>query len=177
MSDSPLALTSLGASVNVARVLVFCIAGFLAGISGGLYSSLFGAATQDTFNYVLSLLALAVLTIAGRRTITVAFVAPFLLYVLPAYIDNVKLDQALQLAFGLGAILAAAASQGGLSTSLAKSAEKNVGRLRGPTSKRLTRAAVAARPSAAPRHASSAPPEAAQPSTTAPTRHTTEAVK
>jgi ABC-type branched-subunit amino acid transport system permease subunit len=175
MSDSPLALTSLGASVNVARVLVFCLAGFLAGISGGLYSSLFGAATQDTFNYVLSLLALAVLTIAGRRTITVAFVAPFLLYVLPAYIDNVKLDQALQLAFGLGAILAAAASQGGLSTWLAKSAEKNVGRLRGPTSKRIKRAAVASRASAAPRHASPTPPEMALASTGATTRHTTEA--
>lgn len=193
MSDSPLALTSLGASVNVARVLVFCIAGFLAGISGGLYSSLFGAATQDTFNYVLSLLALAVLTIAGRRTIIVAFVAPFLLYVLPAYIDNVKLDQALQLAFGLGAIMAAAASQGGFATWVAKSGEMHARRMRGPAGKRLTRTTAAPpaprrdgrveptrwrQPAAArpPRHASAGLPDVTPDSPAAPSR-TTEAVK
>ncbi|MDP9183454.1 MAG: ABC transporter permease, partial [Actinomycetota bacterium] len=57
MSDSPLALSTLGTSVNVSRVLVFCISGLLAGISGALYASLFGAVNQDAFNYVQSLLA------------------------------------------------------------------------------------------------------------------------
>jgi len=137
MSDSPLALGMLGTSVNVSRVLVFCIAGFLAGISGGLYASLFGAVNQDAFNYVQSLLALAVLAVAGRRTMTVAFLAPVLLYVVPVYIDNPTANRLLQLAFGLGAIAAAAFSQGALASFLGRGAEKHADRLQGPAGRRL----------------------------------------
>jgi ABC-type branched-subunit amino acid transport system permease subunit len=130
LADSPLALTMLGASVNVSRVLVFCLSGFLAGVSGGLYASLFGAVNQDAFNYVQSLLALAVLAIAGRRTVTVAFIAPFLLYVVPVYIDSENWARALQLLFGLGAIAAAASSQGQFATWVERQAEAASGRVR-----------------------------------------------
>lgn len=142
MSDSPLALAMLGTSVNVSRVLVFCISGFLAGISGGLYASMFGAVNQDTFNYVQSLLVLTVLAIAGRRAVMAAFLAPALLYVVPLYIDDVTVSRLLQLSFGLGAILAAVSSQGGLTTALGRAAERSAGRLRGPASKRLERGDV-----------------------------------
>lgn len=137
MSDSPLALAMLGTSVNVSRVLVFCLSGFLAGISGGLYASLFGAVNQDAFNYVNSLLALAVLAIAGRRTITVAFVGPVLLYVVPVYIEDVTVGRLLQLAFGLGAITAAAMSQGAFASWLGHQAERHARRARGPAAERL----------------------------------------
>lgn len=136
MSDSPVALTTLGTSVNVSRVLVFCLSGFIAGISGALYASLFGAVNQDAFNYVQSLVALAVLAIAGSRTMTAAFVAPFLLYVVPLYFSDQKVNQYLQLAFGLGAILTAAASQGALRAAAARSAQRHARRLRGPAGKR-----------------------------------------
>ena len=132
MSDSPMALTTLGTSVNVSRVLVFCLSGFIAGISGGLYASLFGAVNQDAFNYVQSLLALAVLAIAGSRTLTAAFVAPFLLYVIPLYFTDQRVTHYLQLSFGLGAILAAAASQGAIRSAAARSVQRHAGRLHGP---------------------------------------------
>lgn len=137
MSDSPLALTTLGTSVNISRVIVFCISGFLAGISGGLYASLFGGVTQDAFNYVQSLLALAVLAIAGSRTITAAFVAPALLYVVPLYFTQENATAWLQLGFGLGAIFAAAASQGGLDTWLARGAQRHAVRAQGPAGRRM----------------------------------------
>jgi len=137
MSDSPVALTTLGTSVNVARVLVFCISGFIAGISGALYASLFGAVNQDAYNYVQSLVALAVLAIAGSRTLTAAFAAPFLLYVVPLYFTDQDIVQWLQLAFGLGAILAAAASQGALGTAAARSTQRHVERLAGPGGHRM----------------------------------------
>jgi ABC-type branched-subunit amino acid transport system permease subunit len=137
MSDSPLALATLGTSVNVSRVVVFCISCFLAGISGGLYASLFGSVTQDSFNYVQSLLALGVLAVAGRRTVSAAFLAPFLLYVVPLYLDNDTADNLLQLAFGLGAILVAASSQGGVADYFAGAAERSSRHLRGPASRRL----------------------------------------
>ncbi|MGQ0632535.1 MAG: branched-chain amino acid ABC transporter permease [Sporichthyaceae bacterium] len=137
MSDSPLALSTLGTAVNTSRVIVFCISGFIAGISGALYASLFGGVTQDAFNYVQSLLALAVLAIAGSRTVTVAFVAPALLYVVPQYFDGSTAFQILQLGFGLGAIFAAAASQGAVRTWLARDARRHHGRARGPAGARM----------------------------------------
>jgi ABC-type branched-subunit amino acid transport system permease subunit len=137
MSDSPLALTTLGTSVNISRVIVFAISGFLAGISGGLYASLFGGVTQDTFNYVQSLLALAVLAIAGSRTITAAFVAPALLYVVPLYFTQENATAWLQLGFGLGAMFAAAASQGGVDTWLARGAQRHAVRAQGPAGRRM----------------------------------------
>lgn len=138
MSDSPLALSTLGTSVNVSRVLVFCISGTLAGVSGALYASLFGSVTQDSFNFVQSLVALAVLAIAGRRTVTTAFAAPFLLYVVPVYVQDPTVNQLLQLAFGLGAIVAAATSQGQVSAWLVGQAERHDGRRRGPAGHRKT---------------------------------------
>ncbi|MGQ0465917.1 MAG: branched-chain amino acid ABC transporter permease [Sporichthyaceae bacterium] len=137
MSDSPMALTTLGTSVAVSRVIVFAISGFIAGISGALYASLFGAVNQDAFNYVQSLLALAVLAIAGSRTITAAFAAPFLLYVVPLYFTDEKFNQYLQLSFGLGAILAAAASQGAIGTALARATQRHAGRAQGPAGRRM----------------------------------------
>jgi len=137
MSDSPLALTTLGTSVNISRVIVFAISGFLAGISGGLYASLFGGVTQDAFNYVQSLLALAVLAIAGSRTITAAFLAPALLYVVPLYFTQENATAWLQLGFGLGAMFAAAASQGGVDTWLARGAQRNAARTQGPAGRRM----------------------------------------
>ena len=137
MSDSPIALTTLGTSVAVSRVLVFCISGFIAGVSGGLYASLFGAVNQDAFNYVQSLVALAVLAISGSRTITAAFVAPFLLYVVPLYFTDQSFTQWLQLSFGLGAILAAAASQGAVRTALVLATQRSARRVRGPAGRRM----------------------------------------
>ncbi|MGQ0624005.1 MAG: branched-chain amino acid ABC transporter permease [Sporichthyaceae bacterium] len=136
LSDSPTALTTLGTSVAVSRVLVFCLSGFIAGISGGLYASLFGAVNQDAFNYVQSLVALAVLAISGSRTLTAAFLAPLLLYVVPLYFTDPRVSQLLQLSFGLGAILAAAASQGAVRTALILATQRGARRIRGPAGRR-----------------------------------------
>lgn len=144
MSDSPLALATLGTSVNVSRVLVFCLSGFLAGISGGLFASLFGSTSQDSFFYLQSVLVLAVLALAGRKIAVAAFVAPASLYVIPLYITNPQFSLILQLVFGLGAIVAAASSQGGLSDVLGRRAEIHAARARSPESMRRQRARAGA---------------------------------
>jgi ABC-type branched-subunit amino acid transport system permease subunit len=107
-------------------------------VSGALYASLFGGVTQDAFNYVQSLVALAVLAIAGSRTLTAAFLAPGLLYVVPLYFTGSRADQVLQLGFGAGAILAAAASQGALSVALARGAHRHSARATGPAGRRMS---------------------------------------
>jgi ABC-type branched-subunit amino acid transport system permease subunit len=112
LADSPTALTSLGTNLNMIRVMVFCLSAFLAGISGAMYASLFGSVNQDSFNYLQSLVLLAVLAISGRGTVTSAVVGALLLYVVPGYIDNPDQFSLLQVGFGLAAIFAAVLSQG-----------------------------------------------------------------
>jgi ABC-type branched-subunit amino acid transport system permease subunit len=115
LSDSPVALTTLGTNVNLARFVVFCISAFLAGISGATYASLFGAVNQASFPYIQSLVVLTVLAISGRRTIIAAVVAPVLLYVPQGYIHDPNAILGLQVAFGVIAVLVALTSQRGRS--------------------------------------------------------------
>ncbi|MGQ0467954.1 MAG: branched-chain amino acid ABC transporter permease [Sporichthyaceae bacterium] len=108
LADSPTALQTLGASADVTRVLVFCISAFLAGISGGLFAGQFGSVSGTSFNFVASLVLLAVLAIAGRSTVQASIVGPIFMLVLPAYGSST--GAGFEAAFGLGAILAAVLS-------------------------------------------------------------------
>jgi ABC-type branched-subunit amino acid transport system permease subunit len=107
LADSPRALTTLGASETICRVLVFCVSAFLAGISGALFAGQFKVVTLGAFPFVQSLILLAVVVIAGRRTVTAALVGPILLYVVPGYITNQTITNLLPTLFGLGAIVVA----------------------------------------------------------------------
>jgi branched-subunit amino acid ABC-type transport system permease component len=137
MADSPTALSTLGVNLNMSRVIVFCISGFLAGISGATYASLFGSVSQESFGYFQSLLVLAVLAISGSRTVTAAIVGPVLLYVIPNYLNDARLIYLLQFGFGLFAILAATASQGGISKLVGRYNAKSADRLVGPAKDRI----------------------------------------
>ena len=94
--------------------MVFCLSTFLAGVSGATFAAQFAATNQASFNYVQSLIVLAVMAISGRRTITIAVVAPILIYVIPGYITSATANLYLQLGFGVAAVVAAAISQGSL---------------------------------------------------------------
>lgn len=117
MADSPLALTTHGASVNVTRVLVFCVSSFIAGISGALFAPLNGVVTGTTFPYfdsvaLLAVLAVATLSLRGLSDsiVAVSFVAALLLEVLPGYITSATFGLYLQVIFGASAMLAAVAA-------------------------------------------------------------------
>ena len=47
LGDSPTALTTGGLSVNVTRIMVFCLSAFLAGIGGALFMAQFGQVSKD----------------------------------------------------------------------------------------------------------------------------------
>jgi ABC-type branched-subunit amino acid transport system permease subunit len=112
LADSPVGLSTLGTSINVTRVLVFCLSAFLAGVSGALTASIFAKINQDSFSYVQSIVILAILMIAGRTTISAAIVAPLISTIPPAYISNPNIASWLQVFFGLAAIAVALLSQG-----------------------------------------------------------------
>lgn len=112
LGDSPIALSTQGASINITRLLVFCLASFVAGVAGALYVPLFGSANGDTFTSFLSLILLTVFAVAGRGAIRPAFIASLLYIVGPGYGAS-GLSDALPAIFGIAAILVAVSSNGG----------------------------------------------------------------
>jgi ABC-type branched-subunit amino acid transport system ATPase component/branched-subunit amino acid ABC-type transport system permease component len=104
MGDSPLALESYGLSVNVTRVLVFCVSAYLAAISGALTGSLFHFALGTSFpSYSsLSLLALIVIVVAGDPWYAV--IAAASLSLIPAYLTSSTVVDYLNAVFGVGAV-------------------------------------------------------------------------
>jgi ABC-type branched-subunit amino acid transport system permease subunit len=110
MADSPVGLSTLGTSVNVTRVLVFCISAFLAAVAGALFASFsgtFGGASFPSFN---SLLLIVVLAIAGAGELRAPLVAAVALYLVPSYLRSETFNEYLPVLFGVSAIAVAVLS-------------------------------------------------------------------
>ena len=88
MADSPVALATHGTSVVVTRVLVFCIAAFLAGLSGALFGGVVHTVTSSDFTAFSSLTLLALLVIMPGREPWYAFAAGFALVIIPSWIST-----------------------------------------------------------------------------------------
>ena len=88
MADSPVALATHGTSVLVTRVLVFCVAAFLAGLSGALFGGVVHTVTSSDFAAFSSLTLLALLVIMPGREPWYAFAAGFALVIIPSWIST-----------------------------------------------------------------------------------------
>jgi branched-subunit amino acid ABC-type transport system permease component len=85
MADSPLALSTFGLSVNVTRVLVFCVSAAVAGTGGALAAAAAGSANAVAFGPTQSLLWLAALAVGGRGLVKPPVIAGVGLAVAPSY--------------------------------------------------------------------------------------------
>jgi len=47
LADSPLAMTTNGASANVTRIIVFCLSAFMAAVGGALYVGVVGSVSSE----------------------------------------------------------------------------------------------------------------------------------
>jgi len=112
LAGSPLALETYGASVNLTRVLVFCISAFLAGIAGGLFAAKAQAINGDPFTAFHSLMWLAVLMVAGSSAVASTVIASVLLVLVPGYIDNPTVLDYQPVFFGVAAVAVAAVAGG-----------------------------------------------------------------
>jgi branched-subunit amino acid ABC-type transport system permease component len=111
VAGSPRALASLGASVEVTKLLVFCLAAFLAGIAGALFGALAGSIDGSGFGDSASLLWLALVFLSGRRELPSAVVAALLVAVVPDYLGSSSLVTTYEpVVFGAGALLVAASA-------------------------------------------------------------------
>lgn len=123
LADSPLALATHGTSVNVTRVIVFCVSAFLAAVSGGLLAAQTGVVNADSFAPFQSLTLVAVLVIAGRRPVSSAFVAAASLVIVPVYVDSPDITSELTLLFGLAALAVGVVAGGTTSASRGTTAD------------------------------------------------------
>lgn len=105
LAQSPRAMQTMGLTVSGTKVLVFCISGFFAGLSGILYGSTVSYASYADSNYTSfhSLVLLAILVVAPFGTPWFAvFAIP--VAVLPGYIGGPDVSSWLNLAFGVAAV-------------------------------------------------------------------------
>jgi branched-subunit amino acid ABC-type transport system permease component len=106
LGDAPVALATSGVGINATRVLAFCLAAFLAGVSGALAISLFGQASGRGFSSVNSMIWLAVLVLCGTAVIRSALTGAVVLALLPAYLPTALIKYQ-PLLFGTAAVIAA----------------------------------------------------------------------
>jgi ABC-type branched-subunit amino acid transport system permease subunit len=108
MGEAPVALTAHGLSVPLLKLVVFCLASFVAGISGALMVSSTGQVGPDVFGPFQSLTWVAVLAICGSSPLVAPVLAAVLFEVVPAYMPASYLD-AQTFLFGALALAAAVA--------------------------------------------------------------------
>jgi ABC-type branched-subunit amino acid transport system permease subunit len=112
MSDTPMAVATLGLTTNVTKMIVFCISAFIAGIAGILYGGAYQNIDSGTpvFQPFNSLLLVAILALAPFRVPWYAVFAG-VTAVIPAFIHGSSVTYWMSAIFGFFAIVVAV--QGG----------------------------------------------------------------
>ena len=112
LADAPNAVSAVGISPLVSRVITFCLSAFLAGLSGGLLGALYGSVTPSSFGTLHSLLWVAVLVFAGARTLGGAILGAVLLITVPAVFNSPTVAEWQPVVFGAAAMLLARSDNG-----------------------------------------------------------------
>ena len=107
VADAPTTLRTSGASINVTRVLVFCISAFLAAGAGALAATAQSPASADNYPPLLSLTYLAAIIVIGQGAPWNALIAGFAVVLVPAYIHSTTVSWILQAVFGGSLVLLA----------------------------------------------------------------------
>jgi ABC-type branched-subunit amino acid transport system ATPase component/branched-subunit amino acid ABC-type transport system permease component len=106
MSDSSLAVSSMGLNTNLIRIIVFAISAFIAGVAGILYGSLVGFAspgdaTYGSFASLTLLSALAIAPLAEPWYVLPAAIGTLV----PAYLTGGNTTYWVSLVFGVFAVI------------------------------------------------------------------------
>jgi ABC-type branched-subunit amino acid transport system ATPase component/branched-subunit amino acid ABC-type transport system permease component len=108
LSDSPTVLRTMGLSINMTKLIVFCLSAFFAGLSGILYGGTVSYATFADSNYSsfesLLLLAIVVVVPLGMPWFAL-FAIP--IAIIPGYIHGANVSNWLTVLFGVSAIVVA----------------------------------------------------------------------
>jgi ABC-type branched-subunit amino acid transport system ATPase component/branched-subunit amino acid ABC-type transport system permease component len=105
MGDSPLALDTYGVSVNVIRVVVFCISAFIAAIAGALTASVDTYAIGDNFPSFSSLTLVVVVMVVVVGDPWYAFIAAGALTIIPVYLTGSNVSDVVLALAAVGGVL------------------------------------------------------------------------
>jgi branched-subunit amino acid ABC-type transport system permease component len=112
MADSPTALTTSGTSVTVIKVVVFCVAAFLAGLGGALLGPVTGNASPGNFTAFASLQLVVLSVLVPGSEVIAAIGASIGMNVIPTYVSNEGLTDLFPVGFGVSAVLVAMSHAG-----------------------------------------------------------------
>jgi branched-subunit amino acid ABC-type transport system permease component len=141
MSDSPVALSTLGTAVNIVRVLVFCLSAMMAGVAGALLGAVTQSINGTAFSFFASLQWLAVLAISGApfryRPVPTALLAGASIAIFPSYLGSGTLQEYLPGIFGVAAVINALSADRKRGTGSAEVQTAPADRRRGPVAARM----------------------------------------
>ncbi len=108
MSDAPVAVSTMGLTTSVTKLIVFCLSSFLAGLAGVMYGGAYGNidSTTPPFQTFNSLILVAILALAPFREPWYALVAG-VAAVIPGFVTGETVPEYLNLGFGVAAVAVA----------------------------------------------------------------------
>lgn len=108
VAESPTALTTAGVSLEVTRVMVFCLSAFLAAVGGALAGAASTNVSADSYQPLLSITWFALIVIVVGHEPWYALLAAGVMVLLPSYSGDPEIAFRMQVAFGVLAIVVAA---------------------------------------------------------------------
>jgi len=107
LADSPMAVATSGAEVNVTRLLVFCLSAFLAAVGGALAAVAQSTVNGDSYQPLTSLVFFVLIIIVFGGEPWNAVMASALVYLVPSYVSSANVTRWTQLLFGVAAVTVA----------------------------------------------------------------------
>ena len=101
--EDELAASCMGINPLAAKLWAFGIGGFIAGIAGAVFAAKQGTVSPDSFDFVVSVMVLAMLVLGGMGNITGVVLGAFSLSLLPEFLRGFDIYR--MLLFGIAMIL------------------------------------------------------------------------
>src|SRR3984957_6991410 len=106
MNDSPAACSTVGLSLTLTKLSVFALSAGLAGLAGALYGGLETSVGAAQFQFLLSILIFAGVTLGGMSVLTGAVTTGVFVAVLPVIAARIGFLELPQVLIGLGIVAA-----------------------------------------------------------------------
>jgi branched-chain amino acid transport system permease protein len=104
MNDSPAACSTVGLSLTVTKLAVFSLSAGLAGLAGALYGGLQTSVGASQFQFLLSILLFAGVTLGGMNVLSGAVVTGVFVAVLPVIASHIGFPSLQYLFIGAGIV-------------------------------------------------------------------------
>ena len=101
--EDELAASCMGVNLARAKLLAFGVGGFIAGIAGSIFAAKQGTVSPDSFDFVVSVMVLAMIVLGGLGNIWGALLGAFILSLLPEFLRGFDIYR--MLLFGISMIL------------------------------------------------------------------------